>query len=104
VGRLGKSLYDNWEFEHKGKGFNVKVSGPLILNDHKYMVDATVDGVGLIYVNEDDIIDKIKTGKLETVLTQFVPDSDGCFLYFPQRSQVQPKLRAFIEHVNALAR
>jgi DNA-binding transcriptional LysR family regulator len=30
---------------------------------------------------------------------QYAPSSDGYYLYYPRRSQVQPKLRAFIEHL-----
>jgi DNA-binding transcriptional LysR family regulator len=41
----------------------------------------------------------VKSGKLEVVLNQFAPSSAGFHLYFPARAQVQPKLRAFIEHI-----
>jgi DNA-binding transcriptional LysR family regulator len=45
------------------------------------------------------IADNVKSGKLEIVLNHFAPTSTGFYLYYPQRSQVQPKLRAFIEHL-----
>jgi DNA-binding transcriptional LysR family regulator len=51
------------------------------------------------YVTEDFAKDRLASGKLEIVLNQFAPTSDGYYLYYPQRSQVQPKLRAFIEHL-----
>jgi DNA-binding transcriptional LysR family regulator len=35
------------------------------------------------------------------VLTAFSPQTPGVFLYYPDRRQVLPKLRAFIEHVKA---
>jgi DNA-binding transcriptional LysR family regulator len=95
----GNRIYDSWEFESKGKAFNVRVNGSLIMNDSILALDAAVDGSGLIYTSEDAITDKIEAGKLEIVLNQFAPTSTGYYLYYPQRSQVQPKLRAFIEHV-----
>jgi len=32
------------------------------------------------------------------VLSTYAPSTSGVFLYFPDRKQVSPKLRAFIEH------
>jgi DNA-binding transcriptional LysR family regulator len=98
----GNRLYDRWEFESKGKAFEVQVKGSLIMNDSMLALDEAVDGGGLIYATEDAITDKIDSGKLEIVLKQFAPSSTGYYLYYPQRSQVQPKLRAFIEHLKAL--
>jgi DNA-binding transcriptional LysR family regulator len=98
---VGNRIYDGWEFEHKGKDFRVHVRGSLIMNDAMLALDATLDGAGLIYANEDAITDKVDSGKLEIVLNQFAPTSTGYYLYYPQRSQVQPKLRAFIEHLKA---
>lgn len=98
--RMGRSgLYDRWEFEHKGKEFQVHVKGSLILNDSLVMQQAVVDGTGVMYTTEESVAEKLKSGKLEAVLQQYSPSSAGFHLYFPARSQVQPKLRAFIEHI-----
>jgi hypothetical protein len=35
------------------------------------------------------------------VLEPFAPMGPGVFLYFPDRQQVAPKLRAFIDHVKS---
>jgi DNA-binding transcriptional LysR family regulator len=69
------------------------------MNDSMLALGATLDGAGLIYTTEDAIADKVDSGELETVLIPFAPTSTGYYLYYPQRSQVQPKLRAFIEHI-----
>lgn len=103
--RFGNAgLYDNWEFEHKGQEFQVKVKGPLILNDGPAAREAAIAGAGVIYGIEDLMADDITSGKLEVVLRQFAPSSAGFYLYYPQKSQVQPKLRAFIDHMNDHAR
>jgi DNA-binding transcriptional LysR family regulator len=98
-GGAGNRVYDRWEFESKGKAFEVQVKGSLILNDLLLVLDATLDGAGLVYTTEDLIIDKVEAGSLEIVLSEYAPTSTGYYLYYPQRSQVHPKLRAFIEHV-----
>jgi DNA-binding transcriptional LysR family regulator len=100
--RFGNAgLYDNWEFEQKGKEFQVKVKGPLILNDGLAAREAALAGVGVVYGIEDLMADDIASGKLEVVLRSFAASSAGFYLYYPKRSQVQPKLRAFIEHIKS---
>ena len=81
-------IYDKWEFEQKGKAFQVHIKGSMILNDTVQALNAAVNGVGLMYVTEDFAKDKIAAGKLEVVLSQFAPSSDGYYLYYPRRSQV----------------
>jgi DNA-binding transcriptional LysR family regulator len=98
--RLGKSeLYDRWEFEEKGKEFQVEVKGSLIYNDSLLVVNAALKGAGITYCIEERIKDKIEAGKLEVVLSQYAAISGGFYLYFPKRSQVLPKLRAFVDHI-----
>lgn len=97
--RLGEGLYERWEFEHKGKEFEVQVKGTLIINDSLLMLDAAVDGAGIAYTMEHAIKDRVRSGKLEIVLSQYASTSEGFYLYYPQRSQVLPKLRAFLEHI-----
>ncbi len=97
--RLGAGLYERWEYERKGKEFQVQVKGSLIINDSLLMLDAAVDGAGVIYTTEAVIGDKVRSGKLEITLNQFACSSTGFYLYYPKRSQVLPKLRAFIDHV-----
>ena len=97
--RLGVGLYDRWEFEHKGKEFEVQVKGSLIMNDALLMLEAAADGAGVVYTMEAAIKDKVRARKLEIVLGQYASSSTGFYLYYPKRSQVLPKLRAFIEHI-----
>jgi DNA-binding transcriptional LysR family regulator len=99
----GSRVYDRWEFESDGKEFEVQVKGPLILNDVLLAIDAAGDGMGLVYSPEEAVRDKLKSGKLEVVLDRYTGTSSGVYLYYPQRSQVHPKLRAFIEHVKGFS-
>lgn len=97
--RLGSRMYDRWEYEHKGKELEVQVKGSLIFNDSMQIQMSALEGAGLIYTMEDSIREKLESGKLETVLDAYAPKSDGFYLYYPQKSQVMPKLRAFIAHL-----
>jgi DNA-binding transcriptional LysR family regulator len=99
--RLGGGLYDRWEFQERGKDFQVHVKGNLIFSDSILMLDAAIAGHGLVYAAEENIKDKVKSGKLEVVLANYAAESEGFYLYYPSRSQILPKLRAFIDHVKA---
>lgn len=99
--RLGRGLYDRWEFESKGTDFKVQVKGSLILNDSYLSLGAALDGAGIIYTMDSAIENEVKAGKLEIVLSQYAATSTGFYLYYPKKSQVQPKLRSFIDHLKA---
>ena len=99
--RLGQRLYEHWEFEHKGKEFEVQVSGSLIFNDASLMIKAAIDGAGVIYNAENAVREDVKAGRLEVILKPFAATSAGFYLYYPKQSHTSPKLRAFIEHVKA---
>jgi len=101
---LGAGVYERWEFEHKGKDFEVQVKGSLILNDSLLMLQAAADGLGVIYSTENAIRNHVRSGRLEIVLKQFACASAGFYLYYPERSQVLPKLRAFIDHIKSAGR
>lgn len=102
--RLGSGLYDRWEFEHKGKEFEVHIKGPLIMNESNYQIHAAIDGQGIIYIPEDMVKNETHSDQLEIILEKFKASSAGYYLYYPKKSQVLPKLRAFIEHVKELKR
>ncbi len=98
--RIGESeLYDRWEFEHRGKEFEVKVDGSLILNDTGHLMNAVCDGLGISYFVEELIRDQLESGKLEAILEPYASISNGLYLYYPKRSQMMPKLRAFVDHL-----
>jgi DNA-binding transcriptional LysR family regulator len=90
-----------WRLIDKGKPLEIIVQGPLIAGDFPTLLDAAVDGVGLAQVPEPVAVAPVRAGTLQAVLTAYAPQTPGVFLYYPDRRQVLPKLRAFIEHVRA---
>lgn len=99
--RLGGGLYDRWEYTVKGKDVQVLVKGSLIFSDSLLLLEAAAAGDGIAYTSEESVRDKVKAGKLELILNQYVTQSDGFYLYYPSRSQMMPKLRAFIDHIKS---
>ncbi|CEF41437.1 LysR family transcriptional regulator [Acetobacter senegalensis] len=90
-------LPHKWEFSHQGREFSVEVPSHLILNDRASVVSLARQGLGLAYVSDLEVREELANGMLESVLREFVTPDAGLFLYFPRRSQTQPKLRAFID-------
>jgi DNA-binding transcriptional LysR family regulator len=88
-----------WRLVDKGKPIEIIVQGPLIAGDFPTLLDAAIDGVGLAQVPEPVAVAPVKAGTLRVVLDTYAPQTPGVFLYYPDRRQVLPKLRAFIEHV-----
>src|SRR5262249_37814793 len=76
-------------------------SGPLIVSDYPSMLDAALAGAGLAQVPEPIAQEHLASGRLEAVLSKHAASTLGVFLYFPDRKQVAPKLRAFIDHARA---
>lgn len=94
------SIY-RWEFERGGREFSVDVPGSVTVNDGSLMMSLALKGIGLIYTADLFASRELAAGQLESVLEEFLPRTPGLFLYFPTRTQTQPKLRAFIDMVTS---
>jgi DNA-binding transcriptional LysR family regulator len=94
----GSGRIYRWEFEKKGKKLEVAVEGPLLSNHQDVVVEAALQGLGILYAYDHDRIDAaIARGRLKRVLTDWSPRSPGIFLYYSNRRHPQPALRAFID-------
>jgi DNA-binding transcriptional LysR family regulator len=88
-----------WPFVDGNKAVEAIVSGPLVAHDYPTLLGAAIQGVGLAQVPGPLAKAAIADGRLQALLTTFAVTMPGVFLYYPDRRQVLPKLRAFIEHV-----
>lgn len=86
-----------WEFLRDGREYSLDPPGNVVVNDHTLMIALAKQGMGLAYTSDLVAAREIAAGELEPVLAPHLPTKPGLFLYFPARSQAQPKLRAFID-------
>ena len=94
----GSGRIYRWELERKGKKLEVAVEGPLLSNHQDVVVEAALQGLGILYAYDHDRIDEaIARGRLKRVLTDWSARSPGIFLYYSNRRHPQPALRAFID-------
>jgi DNA-binding transcriptional LysR family regulator len=91
-----------WEFEEDGREFSVAVQSRLVTNDSEIILRLALDGIGLALVRENRVRPYIDRGQLVAVLESFSPPFPGFYLYYPQRRQASPALRALIDYLLGL--
>ena len=90
-----------WEFEKDGRPLQVRVEGPLILNDEEMILTAALAGQGLALLYEDQVARHLAAGRLVQVLADWCPAFPGYFLYYSSRRQVPPALTALVAALRA---
>src|SRR5882672_6757132 len=87
-----------WEFEKKRKKLEMAVAGPLISNHQDVVIEAALQGLGILYAYDDDRVhEAVARGRLKRVLGDWALTSPGLYLYYSNRRHSQPALRAFID-------
>jgi DNA-binding transcriptional LysR family regulator len=88
-----------WEFTERGRDFSVGVRARVLTTEPALIVRLARVGAGLAMVYESQVRDDIARGDLVAVLEEFSTPFPGFYLYYPQRRQASPALRAFIDHL-----
>ena len=89
----------HWTLKAGNRALDIAVAGPLIANDFSTLLSMAIEGLGLAQVPRPIAAAAIKSGRLVEVLDAYAPSVPGVFLYYPDRRQTLPKLRAFIDHI-----
>ncbi|MEZ2128687.1 MULTISPECIES: LysR family transcriptional regulator [unclassified Sinorhizobium] len=88
-----------WEFEKDERELNVRVDGPLIINDERLAIRAAMDGHGLAMVMEDLVENAIANGSLIRVLHDWCGPFQGYHLYYPDRRHPSPAFAALLSEL-----
>lgn len=88
-----------WRFVEGNRTVEAIVSGPLIAHDFPTLLGAAIRGLGLAHLPGPLARAPIAEGRLQAVMVPYAITVPGVFLYYPDRRQVLPKLRAFIDHM-----
>jgi DNA-binding transcriptional LysR family regulator len=86
-----------WEFEKDGRALNVRVDGQMIVNDTTVALQAAMDGLGIAYITDDQVLPLIAQGRLVRVLADWCPPFPGYHLYYPSRRQHSSGFAMLIE-------
>lgn len=102
--RISQGTLYRWEFSDEGRDIAIAVDGRFTTNDGELMTRAARGGLGLAYLTERSVAQDIRGKRLIRVLTRYCPPFPGLFLYYPSRTQLPPKLRAFIDFLKTQPR
>ena len=93
----------NWSFTDpkKKSEFSVEQQGNYITNDDLAMVNAAVNGIGLVQHLDLAVKQHIADGTLVRVLEKWCPPMAGFYLYIPTREQMPRKVRALMDFLIA---
>jgi DNA-binding transcriptional LysR family regulator len=86
-----------WEFEKDGREIKVRVEGQVVFNTLGMRISAALDGFGLAYVPESQVLTHIREKKLIRVLGDWCDTSPGYHLYYPSRRQHTPAFATMVE-------
>ncbi|MBE0702838.1 MAG: LysR family transcriptional regulator [Afipia sp.] len=82
----------SWGLEKKGREVKVRGEGQLIFNSLAMRLSSTLDGLGVAYMPEDQVLPYVADGRLVRVLEDWCPWFPGYHLYYPSRRQQSPAL------------
>ncbi|MDH6265410.1 DNA-binding transcriptional LysR family regulator [Rhizobium sp. SG_E_25_P2] len=97
------SLYP-WRFEHNGEPLHIDVKGQITLDETSLVRTAVLQGAGIGYVIEQDILADIEAGTVVRLLGDWTPVYAGLCFYYPGRRHLTAGMKAFLDMARALAK
>lgn len=86
-----------WDLEKDGREVNVRVDGQLVFNNIGMRLSSVLDGLGLAYMPEDQVLPYINEGRLVRVLEDWCPYFPGYHLYYPNRQYKSPAFALLLD-------
>jgi DNA-binding transcriptional LysR family regulator len=95
------SPLQTWTLGRGRQARSLRVRGPLSVDNGEILVDWALAGAGIAFKSIWDIDEELTSGKLVTVLDDFVPESYDIHLVYPSRQFLPAKTRHFIDALSA---
>ena len=89
----------DWEFWRGDEKVKVTVGGSLTVTDAGTKIGACLAGYGIAQVIDLGIDAHLRAGTLVPILTEWPDETFPLYVYYPSRSHVPAKVRAFIDFV-----
>lgn len=88
-----------WEFEIDGDTVFQHVTPVLLSNDPDTEMHAVLAGIGIGQIDSINATAAIRAGLLKPLLTNYLSERMGFYLYFPQRTDMPRRVRRFIDFI-----
>ncbi|NMP25988.1 LysR family transcriptional regulator [Rahnella sp. SAP-1] len=90
-----------WEFVHQGRTEQVSVGGRLKISDSKAMLEAALQGFGILLAAEVLVQEALSQGRLVALLPDYSIPARPMHIVFRPDRHLSPKLRSFVDYVVA---
>lgn len=100
----GRARMFDWAFRERQRNVVIDVTGALVFDEMRAVLDAVRAGCGLGYIFEQFAARDIRSGALVPMLEKFSPPSEAFHLYYPSRAMMPGKLRAFVDFIREVNR
>ena len=91
------SLGNEWHFRRKEEERKVRVSGSLRGNNGNILVNAAIEGLGVILHPTFSVYEALRDEQLVRILADWETDDLTVFAVYPHRKFLPPKVRSFID-------
>jgi DNA-binding transcriptional LysR family regulator len=86
-----------WGLEKDGREVKVRSEGQLVFNNLGMRLHSALDGLGVAYMPEEQVLPYIADGRLVRVLEDWCPYFPGYHLYYPSRRHSSPALALLVD-------
>ncbi|KRE03532.1 LysR family transcriptional regulator [Bosea sp. Root381] len=86
-----------WGLEKEGHEIKVRGEGQLVFNNLGMRLYSALDGLGLAYMPEDQVLPYVADGRLIRVLEDWCPPFPGYHLYYPSRRHVSSAMSVLVD-------
>ncbi|PTR30734.1 DNA-binding transcriptional LysR family regulator [Luteibacter sp. OK325] len=97
--RMASGRLHEWEFKVEGHPHKVLPKAMLTFNDTDLLMDAALDGQGLVQLAGYQVCEHLRSGRLVACLPQYAPDDRGHYICYLSRQQLPSRIRVFIDYM-----
>jgi len=97
---LGDALHERWRFAQHGTWSAVTVGGRRNSDDGEIVRRWALAGQGIAYKSQLDVLDDVRAGRLQALLTDYQTEPTPLYLVCPHRLMLSPllmRLREFLQ-------
>ncbi len=88
-----------WGLEKDGHEVKVRGEGQLVFNNLSLRLNSALDGLGVAYMPEDQVLPHVNVGRLVRVLEDWCPYFPGYHLYYPSRRYASPAFAMLVDRL-----
>lgn len=93
------SRYGTWSLEKEGERIDIRIQGPIRANNGDTLLEAAVDGWGIILTPTFIAHEALRSGKLKPVLRDWHPVEPQLYAVMPPGRDKTLKVRVFVDHL-----